>query len=387
MLGVKTALSVREDVRDAALALSLAALGLGQLYLWDPTPARYVLTLPALAQTIPLAARRRAPVAVFLWTAAALVAVRFPPIGVDEPPLGSMLAFFVALYTLAANEPRRRSIPVVTSVGVLMVAALSWGQDASSLLWASITFALLGSFGWWLGDAFRQRRAEVRELGQRATRLEAEREAAAETERSRIARELHDVVAHSMSVMVVQASAARRLGPGEEARAQEALRSIEESGRDALAEMRRLVGILRHDGSDAPLAPQPGLGQIDTLVRQAREAGLSVHLELRPGPRPLPPGIDLSAYRIVQEALTNTLRHAGAQHLWISLRWGPEALDLEVRDDGRGVPDAAAGGHGHGLIGMRERASFFGGQLETGPGAPGGYVVRARLPLHVATLG
>ena len=199
----------------------------------------------------------------------------------------------------------------------------------------------------------------------------------AAAERTRIARELHDVIAHSVSVMVVQAAAANDVFDTRPERAREALRAIEASGRTALAEMRRLLGVVRADGAE--YAPQPGIDRLDNLVEQVRAAGLAVAVSIEGAPRPLPAGVDLSAYRVVQEALTNTLKHANATRADVSLRYRDDELCVEVRDDGE--PVGNGDGHGRGLIGMRERVTAFGGSLETGPKNTGGFAVSARFPL------
>ena len=200
-------------------------------------------------------------------------------------------------------------------------------------------------------------------------------------ERARIARELHDVIAHSVTVMTVQAGAARMLLPGDPQRAVEPLLAVEETGHQALAEMRRLLGILREVDGQPVLAPQPGLKDLTRLAVAVREAGLPVEMAVEGTPRPLPAGIELAAYRILQEALTNTLKHAGAARAHVTVRYAPEAVFLEVCDDGRVPP---ADGHGHGLVGMRERATLYGGELDAGPLPGGGYAVRARLPIEPA---
>lgn len=198
-------------------------------------------------------------------------------------------------------------------------------------------------------------------------------------ERSRIARELHDVIAHSVSVMVVQAQASQRLLDGEQGEARQALGSIETTGRQALTEMRRLLGILRRTDAELALAPQPGLGSLDALIGQFRESGLPVDLRVEGEPRSLPPGVDLSAYRIVQEALTNALKHAGPARADVVVRYSDDGVELEIADDGPGT--GKGGGSGHGLVGMRERVALYGGTLESGKQDGGGYFVRARLPL------
>ncbi|MQA95312.1 MAG: hypothetical protein GEV11_11935 [Streptosporangiales bacterium] len=245
---------------------------------------------------------------------------------------------------------------------------------------------------WWAGRSMRMRRAYMAELEARARRLERARDAHARAalaeERARIARELHDVIAHHVSVMTVQAAAAQRVLGSRPEEAREALTAITETGRSALAEMRNLVVVLRTDDDGPPpapgRAPQPGVAQLETLAGQLREAGLAVRLTTEGEPAPLPPGVDLTVYRVVQEALTNTLKHGGPETTAeVLLRYEPRALHVSVRDDGRGAPATTRDDPdrpGHGILGMRERVSLYGGELRAGPGRAGGYRVDARLP-------
>jgi signal transduction histidine kinase len=236
---------------------------------------------------------------------------------------------------------------------------------------------------WLTGFLLSRRTEHAREMTERARRLEEEQlessERAVAAERQRIARELHDVIAHSVSVMTVQAGAVRRLLHPDQEREREALETVEATGREALTEMRRLVGLLREQGAMPEFAPQPGLDRIDSLLEGVRAAGLPVELEVAGAPRQLAPGVDLAAYRVVQEALTNALKYAGPAHAWVSVSWGDDELRLEVANDGRGDGDGVGGGHG--LAGMGERVSLYGGEIESGPRDGGGYVVRAWLPL------
>jgi signal transduction histidine kinase len=239
---------------------------------------------------------------------------------------------------------------------------------------------------WLIGHAIRVHRRQVAALEERARRLEGEREATARAavaeERARIARELHDVVAHGVSVMVVQAEAARRLLRRRPDQAEEALRTVSATGSEALAELQHLLGVLGDGERTAELEPAPGLRDLDSLVRRLQAAGLLVELHLDGEVRSLPRGVDLTAYRIVQEALTNVLKHAGTSRAEVRLRFAGDSLGIEVTDAGR-APAAADGG-GRGLVGMRQRVAAYGGQLESGPRSEGGYAVRVRLPLELA---
>ena len=229
-----------------------------------------------------------------------------------------------------------------------------------------------------------QRQEQAARLQDLAVQLELEREEKAQSavveERTRIAREMHDVVAHSVSVMVVQSQAAQRLLEGEHSAARQALSSIETTGRQALTEMRRLLGTLRRTDAELTLAPQPSLRRLEDLIEQVREAGLPVELRVEGEASSLPPGVDLSAYRIVQEALTNILKHAGPSRAEVVIHYRDDEVEVEVTDDGAG--NGKGGGSKQGLIGMRERVALYGGVLESGKRAGGGYVVRALLPLE-----
>jgi len=204
---------------------------------------------------------------------------------------------------------------------------------------------------------------------------------AAISERTRIARELHDVIAHSVSVMVIQAGGARMVMDSEPDRAEASLRSVERAGRDAVAEMRRLLGLLDSGEDPRTLAPQPGLGDIEDLVSRTRTAGLEANLRVEGEPAIVSPALDLCAYRIVQEALTNAIKHAGPARVTVGLRWTCDALEVDVSDNGRGPLCVNGTSSGHGIAGMRERAGLHGGNLETGAGRDGGFTVQARLPL------
>jgi signal transduction histidine kinase len=234
-----------------------------------------------------------------------------------------------------------------------------------------------------LSAASARRGEQVRRAEERARR-EEDTQRAIDEERNRITRELHDVLAHSVSVMTVQASAVRRLLTPEQQREREALMTVEETGRQALSEMRWLLGIMRPEEDELPaLAPQPGLGTLPALVEQVRQSGLPVELTVEGQPVKLPAGVDLSAYRIVQEALTNALKHAGPAQAWVAVRYVGADVEIEVANDGRnqGQNDGA----GHGLVGMRERVALCGGELHSGPRPGGGFKVSARLPVAGST--
>jgi signal transduction histidine kinase len=262
---------------------------------------------------------------------------------------------------------------------------LALGQDGGELVFVVVIY--VGP--WALGQALRTRGHRVDELAARADRLELEREQAEvqaiETGRARIARELHDVVSHSISVIAVQSQAIRRrLGPEHEREAAD-LAGVETTARQAMAEMRRLLGVLRSDGERLPLAPNPGLGQLPRLVEQVRASGLAVDVAVSGDPLPLPPGVDLAAYRIVQEALTNALKHAATARATVAIGYKDGTIALTIVDDGPGA--SADGNGGHGVLGMRERVSLYGGTLETGAaGAGGGFRVHAVLPVQRSDL-
>ena len=283
-------------------------------------------------------------------------------------------------YSVAAHCELRGALVggAVVLVPALVLEGIVDGEPGNAFF-----IALLEASVWTAGRAVRAHSSRAVSLADRAVALEREGEEKARSavadERARIAHELHDIVAHSVTTMVVQAGAERRaLGTGQAA-TREVLLGIEETGRQALAEMRRLLGMLRRDDEELALAPQPSMAHVDLLVEQVRAAGMPVELRVEGEPVPLPPGIDLSAYRIVQEALTNALKHAGPARASVTVRYDPHELRLEIADSGRGAANGRGGGHG--LIGMRERAKLFGGELDAGSRDGAGYQVHARLPL------
>jgi signal transduction histidine kinase len=291
-----------------------------------------------------------------------------------------VIAILFLPWCLATYNDRGRAI-----AGLAVIEALGLWVNVQwdGTVWDFFFIGLFTALSWTVGFVLNRRAAQTRELTERAARLEQEQQEAAhravEAERQRIARELHDVVAHSVSVMTVQAGAVRRLLRPEQEQERQALETVEATGREALTEMRRLVGLLREQGAMPEFSPQPGLGTMGDLLDTVRSAGLPVELEVDGTPRELPPGIDLAAYRVVQEALTNALKYGGTAHAWVSLHWREDELELEVANDGKGDGDGSGGGHG--LAGMRERVTLYGGTVDSGPRAGGGYVVRARLPV------
>lgn len=381
---------------DAIVAVMLLAIDLAvavQVQPQNPRQSAAVTVGVLLLGSVPVAWRRRFPLAVLALTFAALVA--HEALGYPQAPL---LGAFVAIYSVGAYCDRRTatvaaSVAVVAYVASRLVNVSEFGDALVELVPNVIVVLAV----WGLGVNMATIRRYAADLEDRAGRLEREREEnarrAAADERSRIARELHDVIAHNVSVMVVQAGGARRVLNAMPERAGEALKSIEATGREALAEMRRLLGILRMDGASRPLEPQPGVDQLDALVAHMNDAGLRVQLVVEGQTHLLPPGIDLSIYRIVQEALTNTLKHGGQASARVVLRYLERELELEVTDDGSAVPSHRrrrstrrddGPGQTHGLIGMRERAALFGGELRAGPRPEGGYSVIARLPLNAS---
>jgi signal transduction histidine kinase len=332
-----------------------------------PGPEAYVLLVLGC---VPLAFRRRRPVTVLTLVGAATAALAARETGADLT-----LSLVVASFTAAAHVDRERFQRVVVPIAVVAaVASLLLAYPDTN--WVEVLVGTTFSAG--LPMLF------GRIAHNRRRRLAGDRERAAHdavmAERSRIARELHDAVAHSMSVMVVQAGAARTVIDRDPEAAKAAIARIEETGRDGLTEMRRLIGVLTAPGTEADLSPQPGLAQFEALLETVRGAGVPVEVVTRGQPRQLPPSADLIAYRVVQEALTNVVRHAGGAHARVLLDWSHDALAIEVADDGRGGAADAAGGHG--LIGMRERVALYGGSLETGARPGGGFSVRVRLPFE-----
>jgi signal transduction histidine kinase len=320
-----------------------------------------------------LALRRLQPVAAPLLVVAAVVALGAIDDRNSQPTIP--LALALAAFTLG-HDARMPWAAAGASVALALMwaAQLAAGSSSSDLIGALLILAV----PWASGRLLRRRAEHGDELLRDADRR---REQAVREERERIARELHDVVSHSISVVSVQTQAVRRrLGPEQREEADQ-LRAVEATVRQAMGELRRLFGMLRAEGEEVPLAPQPGLAELDELLAETRAAGLKVEVLHEGRPEPLAPGVDLAAYRIVQEALTNVRRHAPGSPARILLRHRPDALEVQVDDDGAGARPVN-GVAGHGLIGMRERVALYGGSFEAGPRPGGGFRVRARLPLR-----
>ncbi|HET6965321.1 MAG TPA: sensor histidine kinase [Acidimicrobiales bacterium] len=349
----------------------------------DPGAPRSPLwfALPALAVAVsPLLGRRHAPFVALTGFWLLATALTF----VD----GRLIPFLTSLFVLAmvaafllgnlSDAVQARTGLAVVVIGATTVVYNSPRHAASQLLVTPVLFGIC----WLAGDLARQRsdRAEAAEA--RARQAERDRDAATRVavaeERARIARELHDIVAHAVSVMVLQAGAVRHKLPEPLSEARTALKGVEQAGRSALSEMRHLLDATRQEGEQAERGPQPGLDRLDALLQDVGRAGLSVHVHVEGDPFQLPPGIDISAYRIAQEGLTNVLKHARATDADVTLHYAPDQFEIQVSDNGRGA--APGDGRGHGLIGIRERVKLYGGEMTAGTNG-GGFTLRARLPL------
>ena len=342
--------------------------------LWLAVPAAAVVVLPLLGRRrFPFAA----PAAVWLLAAAlSFVDGRLVVFTVSIFVAGMAAAFLLG--NLRDDLQARLGLAVVLG-GAAIVVYNKPDHAPGEFIFLPILFGI----GWLAGFAVRERAEQAEAAEVRATQAEREREAAMRIavaeERARIARELHDIVAHAVSVMVLQTGAVRHGLPQALDRDREALEGVEQTGRTALAEMRRLVGAMRHDGDELELAPHPGLENLDSLLDEVGRAGLPVQLHVDGEPVPLPRALDLSAYRIVQEGLTNALKHARAGHADVTLRYRPDELQIEVRDDGDGA--STDDGLGHGLVGVRERVKIYGGDMTAGAATGGGFVLSTRLPV------
>lgn len=356
---------------DALLAVALTGGVLGE----SLSKGGYLRPEAAL-MSVPLVWRRRYPLPVF--GAVVLGAV----LAATEAQYLAFVCIIVSAYSVGAygrNRLLALGIFLVTAIGVDVV----YGGVLPRLPDATGPFLVLFPF-WLVGIGMRTRQLRAEAFEDKATRLEREQEQATQlalaAERSRIARELHDVVAHSVSVMLVQAGAARQVLVASPDQAREALLAVEASGREAMRELRNLLGLLNQDGEEVDLAPQPGLVQLGALIQRVRDAGLPVDLRTEGTPVPLPVGLDLTAYRIVQEALTNSLKYSDLARTEVVLSYREDELKLEILDEGPGRPSPAGHGVGRGLVGMRERVTLYGGHLEAGPRLNRGYAVRAWLP-------
>jgi signal transduction histidine kinase len=346
-----------------------------------PTTSFWIVIPLLVIGILPLFTRRRfpfgAPAAVFVIGAVtSFVDGRMVPF-----TAATFFTVLAATFLFGLLDDRRQGVAglAITLAAGAVVTRNNPAQGFGDFIGIALLFVIV----WLAAFAIGRKLEAASEAEQRAERLEREREFRAKEavaeERARIARELHDVVGHSVSVMTVQASAVRRLLRPDQEREREALEIVEQTGREALAEMRRLVGVLRRPEEAPALAPQPSLEHLDRLVAQARESGLPVELRIEGEQEQLPPGVDLTAYRLVQEGLTNAIKHARATRADVLVRYSDGAVEVSVTDDGAGGGDG--GGGGHGLVGMRERVTLYGGELESGPRAGGGYVLRARLPV------
>ena len=367
---------------DRLLVGLLFLLGLppvvGEYVLGSPLAAGLAFLL-LFTQTVPLLWRRSRPIEALALVAASSAA----RLTLGRTEFDIILAMTAAVYAASVYAASRERL----AVGGMAVGSVAVGAGGLLIVGARAPWAVLLPLGalslaaWVVGDYVRNRRRYMADLEARAERLEQEaeqtRQRAAEEERLRIARELHDVVAHQVSLMAIQAGAAR-VGEASDERA--ALASIEAGARETLAELNRLLGILRKDGTPAARSPQPGLADVETLLQGAREAGLVVQLEVTGAVSSVPAAVDLSAYRILQEAITNALKHSGASRIDVRIDHSSSALEITVFDDGAG-PASGRIGSGHGLIGMRERVELFGGSMEAGASELGGFRVHARLPV------
>jgi signal transduction histidine kinase len=396
---------------DAAVAVVLAGLTIPALVGVDHNIAHrlplWAEVLVALASTLPLAVRRRRPLSVLAVMGVALtVATAFAVVFGPIPAIG------LAVYTVATQRDRRSSLTALLALEVALVTAVVV-VEVTTTVKGDLTFTpVIAAAGWFAGDSVRARRAYAAGLAEQAAqrrREEVERaQRSVVEERVRIARDLHDVVAHSLSVIAVQAGMGRHVLDSQPEQAAAALAAVETTSRGALGELRRVVGLLRQaEQPDPTLSPAPGLGDLPQLLEQVRSAGVQVDLDVRGEPRYLPPGMELSLYRIVQEALTNVVKHAGPARARVDISYAADAIGVEVVDDGRGRDSRSADANGalpdrvrspvttiadragsdvvrHGIIGMRERVALFSGSLTVGPGPTGGFQVSVRLPLEPA---
>jgi signal transduction histidine kinase len=370
---------------DLLIAL-LAIVAMLEVVLGRGTPGAPTTTLwfcvPAIAALVlPVFARRRFPFAgpAMFWLLGAGISFVDPLL---IPYANAIFAIGIADAFLLGNlrDARKAGLGLAVIVGAdaILVSNIP-GHSVDQLILIPLDFAI----SWAAGLAVRERAVQAESAELRATQAEQERDVAARIavaeERTRIARELHDIVAHAVSVMVLQAGAVRHKLPGALSEDRDALKSVEQTGRAAMAEMRHLLDAMRDDGEDLQLGPQPGLDRLEALMQDVGRAGLPVRLRIDGDHVELPRGIDISAYRIVQEGLTNALKHAHATQAEVALRYAADGLGIEVRDNGHGA--VTSNGHGHGLIGIRERVKLYGGEMSAGTSNGGGFTLSAQLPL------
>lgn len=368
---------------DVAVAAAVAGVAVAEVAANAAIAPKPAAAACELAMAIALVWRRRS--ALVVVTLVAVVQVIEAAAGVPlEQPLVPLLALVIALYALMTEAPGWQA----ASGGAVMLVAVGVETVVQDKGFANFSFALVFLVGAVIvGRTVQSRTRHAAELADRAESLERQQSLTArlavQAERTRIARELHDVIAHTVSVMVVQAGAAEQIVGRDPDRARTAMQAVQTTGREALGEMARLLGMLREDGAEIGLTPAPGLADLATLVDGARRSGMDVYFQLDGYPRQLPAGPELSVYRIVQEALTNIRKHAGRSRAAVRVTCSDTAIVAEVNDNGasRPLPDAAVPGTGQGLIGMRERVALYGGTLIAGPSAAGGFQVRASIPI------
>ncbi len=379
----------RSRVEDIAVALAVTALG--QVDVWAPevfntnvVGPRWLVALCYAVAALALIWRRARPFATFC-VVSGVFGLQALAIGASEGN-GVLLPAMLATYSVAAHGTRREAF---VSLGLLCSMAVvrelrnpdntDLGSTADAIAWDLVVVA-----AWLLGMYLHTRRLYVRELAARAARAERDREERAATaaleERERIAREMHDILAHSITVMVVQAEAAEEVLDRSPDKVRSSLQKVQRTGRDALVELRRTLGTLRQPGAGAR-TPQPGIAAVSSLAADIESAGLLVTVTVEGEVTTLPPSVDLAAYRIVQEALTNALKHAHATRATVHIRHEASGVQVEVRDDGTSAQGTPHDGAGHGLAGMRERAVLYGGDFQAGPTDSGGYLVQARIPV------
>jgi signal transduction histidine kinase len=387
MIGPLPRSRVGGTLGDVVLVVALLAVAEAEAAANDYDVARWVVMLGAGLAVLPLLARRRAPIAA--GTLTFVIALLTVVLAFDQEggQLSMVLTVVTASYSVGAHA-ERWSIAWVTGAVLVMLVGMAVAEP-SDIIFPALFFAFLPWLG---GHLLRSHRALTRQLATDTLRAEQaradDRERAIARERARIARELHDVLAHNLSAIVVQAGAARRVLDRDPDAAGDAARLIADTGREALAELRHLSGAVRRDDAD-PLDGPPTLARVGDLVRGAREAGLDATLRVEGTPVEMPAGLELAGYRVVQEALTNAMKHAGPARAGVTVRYEPWEVVLEIIDDGAGASADAglrAVGGGHGIVGMRERVGLYGGSVQAGPAPGGGYAVRARLPLAEAVV-